>query len=221
MSNQVLVRYGAIGEVARFGVETDQQIERNERVVIRTVRGLEVGTLLESVGGQSDGETDAAAGDDPAVLRVAGSDDESALQDQAAKRAAEFEAWQTRIAEWKVDLQLIDLEWTLDGEKLILYVLNDRGPACTTLALQAAAAGLGVIEVQPVDHEGPVRLESGAAVVDRAVAGVVTDGVQNWGLPLVDPSHPNAEVEHRSSTKPQAGIDGENRNSKFLKCLNK
>lgn len=161
MSNQVLVRYGAIGEVARFGVETDQQIERNERVVIRTARGLEVGTLLESVGGKSNAETDAAAGDDPAVLRVAGSDDETALQDQAAKRAAEFEAWQARIADWKVDLQLIDLEWTLDGEKLILYVLNDRGPACTTLALQAAAAGLGVIEVQPVDHEGPVQLELG------------------------------------------------------------
>lgn len=157
MSNQVLVRYGAIGEVARFGVETAQQIERNERVVIRTARGLEVGTLLEPVGGQSDAET--VAGDEPAILRVAGNEEEAALQAQAEKRSAEFEAWQARIADWKVDLQLIDLEWTLDEEKLILYVLNDRGPACTTLALQAAAAGLGVIEVQPVDHEGPVRLE--------------------------------------------------------------
>ena len=158
MSNQVLVRYGAIGEVARFSVETAGAIERSERVVVRTSRGLEVGTLLEPIDGAPDIEPE---DDELAVLRVAGLAEEQSLREQELKREAEFEAWQTRIADWKVELQLIDLEWTLDGEKLILYVLNDRGPACTTLALQAAAAGLGVIEVQPVDHEGPVRLETG------------------------------------------------------------
>jgi hypothetical protein len=57
-------------------------------------------------------------------------------------------------------LQLVDLEWLFEPEKLVLYVLNERGPDCTKLALQAAAAGLGIIEVQPVDAQGVVRLES-------------------------------------------------------------
>jgi hypothetical protein len=49
----------------------------------------------------------------------------------------------------------------LEDDKLVLYVLNDRGPDCTKLALQAAAAGLGVIEVQPVGAEGLMTLETG------------------------------------------------------------
>ena len=51
-----------------------------------------------------------------------------------------------------------DLEWTLDRQKLVLYVLGGRGPDTTRLALQAAAAGLSVIEVQPVSAEGVVPL---------------------------------------------------------------
>ena len=49
-----------------------------------------------------------------------------------------------------------DMEWTLDRQKLVLYVLGGRGPETTKLALQAAAAGLAVVEVQPVDANGPV-----------------------------------------------------------------
>jgi hypothetical protein len=42
-----------------------------------------------------------------------------------------------------------------------LYVLTERGPATTTLALQAAAEGLGLIEVQPVSAAGLVAVPSG------------------------------------------------------------
>ncbi len=66
-----------------------------------------------------------------------------------------------RIDEWKLSLELIDLEWTLDKSKLILYVLNDRGPESTKLALQAAAAGWGTIEVQPVGPDGPISVSQG------------------------------------------------------------
>ena len=62
-----------------------------------------------------------------------------------------FGGWEQRIAEWRLDVQLVDLEWTIDQSRLILYVLNDRGPECAKLALQAAAGGWGVIDVQPVE----------------------------------------------------------------------
>ena len=56
--------------------------------------------------------------------------------------------------------KISDLEWMLDRKKLILYVLNDRGPECTKLGLQAAAAGLGTVEVQPVGADGPLPVAS-------------------------------------------------------------
>jgi hypothetical protein len=176
MSRNVLVRYGTIAEVARFGFGRDFARGRGERVVVRTHRGIEVGTLLEDLqpsvdhpGGKSpaDGHTraldDPAEGDDVSdfwIVRAATPEDEGTARRLQLECEREFSAWRNRIDQWKLGLELIDLEWTLDKSKLILYVLNDRGPECTKLALQAAAAGLGTVEVQPVGPDGPVAQKS-------------------------------------------------------------
>lgn len=175
MNRSVLVRYGMISEVARFTSELDVALERGERVVIRTHRGVEIGTLLEGVpqevdsngarlplkysvnGAQVAGGGEAASDSTSLrILRTATPEDvrtSGGLKDECER---EFPTWRGRIDEWKLRLELIDLEWTLDKSKLILYVLNDRGPECTKLALQAAATGLGTVEVQPVGPDGPV-----------------------------------------------------------------
>jgi hypothetical protein len=90
------------------------------------------------------------------VLRRATPEDEVRHAELVREAQGAFVEWQGRIVEWKLDLDLIDLEWTLDHQKLVLYVLGGRGPETTKLALQAAAAGLAVVEVQPVDANGPV-----------------------------------------------------------------
>lgn len=161
-ATQVLVRYGAVPEVARFAVNDGLEVVRGGRVVVQTHRGRELGLLMqmivESPEPRDGRELPAVTGQ---VLRLANLED-AAEQERLREQAdAEFAVWERRIVEWEVDLQLIDLEWTLDGEKLVLYVLNERGPECTKLALQAAAAGLGIVEVQPVSSEGLKPQESG------------------------------------------------------------
>lgn len=154
-----LVRYGAVPEVLRCTWKGVPPLQRGVRVVLQTHRGRELGVVLEVVrpAGELRDEVPPAA----EILRIANAGD---LQKEAALRELcrnEFPAWTQRIADWGLDLQLIDLEWTLDESRLILYVLNERGPECTKLALQAAAAGLGIIEVQPVSENGPVVLPAG------------------------------------------------------------
>ena len=73
---------------------------------------------------------------------------------------AAFPGWIERCGKWKLQLELIDLEMTLDS-RLILYVLNDRGAETTRMALLAAAAGLGIVHVQPVSAEGVVQASGG------------------------------------------------------------
>ncbi|QDT55971.1 hypothetical protein Pan44_40200 [Caulifigura coniformis] len=156
MPVNVLVRYGRIPEVAK--VVADDRRERGEQVVVRTHRGLELATVLETLKpspGASQVESDFV------VVREATPQDQFEFTGLATRAGDEFDAWNQRICDWKLDLQLIDLEWTLDREKLILYVLNDRGPECTRLAIQAAAEGLGIVEVQPVSATGLVAKESG------------------------------------------------------------
>ena len=150
-----LVRYGRVPEVARFDSDDQPPMERGCRVVVQTHRGLQLGEFLESVVAEADV-------DRPKIVRVADANDHEQFEQLSRRCDGEFEAWVTRIESWDLDLQLLDLERTLDGEKLILYVLNERGPDCTKLALQAAAGGFGIIEVQPVDENGIVELPTAA-----------------------------------------------------------
>jgi cell fate regulator YaaT (PSP1 superfamily) len=156
MPVNVLVRYGRIPEVAK--VVAENRRERGEKVVVRTHRGLELATVLETLKPSPQAED---LESDFMVVREATAQDQFEFTGLATRAADEFAAWTKRIVDWKLDLQLVDLEWTLDREKLVLYVLNDRGPECTRLAIQAAAEGLGLVEVQPVAAEGLVPKETG------------------------------------------------------------
>jgi len=163
----ILVRYGAIPEVARFAHELAEAPGRHERVVVNSHRGVELGTVLEelrpglSAPSGTEMHEDLSETSGQRVLRRATSDDEALHA--ALKREADeaFSQWQKRIQDWKLSLELLDVEWTLDRQKLVLYVLGDRGAETTKLALQAAAAGLAVVEVQPVNSDGPVPLGAG------------------------------------------------------------
>jgi cell fate regulator YaaT (PSP1 superfamily) len=149
MFDAYLVRYGSVPEVARCACSSDLRVERGDRVVVRTHRGLQLGTILEA-----DRRGSIAQESDFAVVRLASEDDEAAARRLQERCEAEFYDWCRRILLWKLPLELIDLERTLDAEKLILYVLTERGPAATSLALHAAAEGLGLVEVQPVTATG-------------------------------------------------------------------
>lgn len=156
MPNTYLIRYGAMAEVARVRSAVAESFGAGEAVVLRTQRGKEIGQVLGPAPA-----TDEESDDAPAVLRGATAADIAAADTRRVESESEFFDWRDRIREWSLDLELIDLERTLDGAKLILYVLNERGPETTKLALRAAAAGFGVIEVQPVGPEGLIRAGGG------------------------------------------------------------
>jgi cell fate regulator YaaT (PSP1 superfamily) len=165
MNQTILVRYGAISEVSRFCNASGQTLRRGESVVLQTHRGIECGVLLEDAapaGEQSvtDGNPEASAAATQ-ILRMSTEDDRRAFAALKSNCEEQFAVWQERIRAWSLQLELIDIERTLDETKLILYVLNDRGPECTRLALLAAAAGLGIVEVQSVGADGLVAVPTG------------------------------------------------------------
>ena len=156
----LLVRYGRVSEVARFPKPLDFEVARGQAVVVRTHRGLELGTVLERVrtlgrpaNGHDEHELDAE------FVRSATEEDHATARRLRDEANASWKEWIERIAQWKLELELLDLEWTLDKQKLILYVLAGRGPDTTKLALFAAAKGFPV-DVQPVAADGLVTLPS-------------------------------------------------------------
>lgn len=149
----VVVRYGRVPRVARF-TAMSVDCARDALVVVATDRGEELAVVLAAETLRSTGNSlESATG---SVLRVATGDDSqlaSVLQKEADDQ---FERWQQLVADRKLQLQIIDLEYTLD-RKLIVYTLNERGPETTRLSLLAAAAGLGLIHVEPVSAKDSVE----------------------------------------------------------------
>lgn len=125
-----LVRYGKPGFVGRFRAGTS--LERDQRVVVRGPRGLELGTVLcepasRFAAAVDDGEVvrEATAADDAAAARLAETGD--ALLAAAADAAAEL------------PLAFVDVEFTLDGAA-VLHALPwaacDADPLLARLAEQ-------------------------------------------------------------------------------------
>ncbi|MFN9824679.1 MAG: hypothetical protein ACK58J_11050 [Planctomyces sp.] len=159
----VLARYGQVPQVARFG-GTGPVPARDVEIVVSTERGTEVAVVLQplTVRGSL---ADAAQQLTGHMLRLLTAADRELVQQRRQADDQSFSAWLQRAESWKLQLQIVDLEHTLD-DRLILYVLNDRGPETTRLALLAAAAGFGVIHVQPVSAEGIVPEKSGGGCGD-------------------------------------------------------
>ncbi len=147
---QVLVRYGNIPMVARYMLPEDGTVTatRGSDVVIQTDRGIELGHVLDLLTSGEDADTATT------IERAATDRDRQTHHERQKQSSKDFEVWQQRVSDWKLELELIDLERTLDDDKVILYVLNDQNAETTRLALLAAAAGLGMIHVQPVSAEG-------------------------------------------------------------------
>ncbi|MFM7056198.1 MAG: hypothetical protein ACKO2P_04670 [Planctomycetota bacterium] len=161
----LLVRYGRVPQVARFGCpRLSVPPQRGDAVVVATERGQECGTVLHP-GPRNPAIPEDELGLTGKFLRAATAADLQTVARLQSECDAAFSTWLQRAGQWQLQLQLIDLERTLD-QRLILYVLNDRGPETTRLALLAAAAGHGVVHVQPASADGIVPEKKGGGCGD-------------------------------------------------------
>lgn len=151
-----LARYGRVPQVARFA-GFGPAVDRGSQIVVGTDRGEEIAVVLQTTENRKPETPEGMTGE---VVRVATENDLATAAKNEQTTETAFPGWIERCGKWKLQLELIDLEMTLDG-RLILYVLNDRGAETTRMALLAAAAGLGIVHVQPVTAEGVVQATSG------------------------------------------------------------
>lgn len=120
-----IVRYGATRNVGEFTAKGPQEFERNCAVVIRSDRGVEWGEVLcvatertrELLGSQT------SAGK---VLRVATSDDYRLRDESLLREREEFEGCNRLIRETSLQMQLVDVEHLLGGERSIFYYLAEK-----------------------------------------------------------------------------------------------
>jgi cell fate regulator YaaT (PSP1 superfamily) len=125
METNYIVRYGATRNVGEFSVKGEETFARSDAVVIRTDRGTELGEVLcpadektkEYLGGQE------LSG---RILRHATREDHAKRDEVYRKESEEFVGCQETIRERNLQMQLVDVEHLLGGERIVFYYLAEQ-----------------------------------------------------------------------------------------------
>jgi cell fate regulator YaaT (PSP1 superfamily) len=124
MAITYVVRYGQMRVLGEFEGMPDREHPRGQRVVIETERGTELGEVLAAATART-----AAFLENPPrgrVLRPAGDDDLAAESRLAQASRKAFDACQRFIARRRLQMDLVDVEVILGGERAVFYYLAEK-----------------------------------------------------------------------------------------------
>ena len=117
METVVGVRFKKAGKIYYFSPGT-LKIKLNEHVIVETARGTEYGTVVIAPRQISEKKVVKPLKE---VLRKANAVDEETYEENKKKEKKAFEICQEKIISNKLEMKLIDVEYTFDGGKIIFY----------------------------------------------------------------------------------------------------
>ena len=120
-----VVRYGLMRTLGVLSVRgKDQTFARGERVIARTKRGLEAGEILcEATDDAVDRLRDPEQGE---IVRGMTTNDENELAHMETQAGSEFAKCQAVVKELGLEMELVDLEHILGGERIVIYYLAEQ-----------------------------------------------------------------------------------------------
>lgn len=130
-----LVRYSLLGQVGRFVAADSMRYPRRSRVIVRSERGLEIGTVLAEP--EATGEAAEITGQ---ILRRMTVEDELLEARLEKHRHKAFTTCADLLVEYQVPAVLMDVEHLFDGQGLFFYFLGEVPPEAERLTQQLADA---------------------------------------------------------------------------------
>ena len=164
MDRLAAVRFNSAGKYYYFS--TDLDVKKGDKVVVETVRGLEMGEIITDLADLSEFKLDNEL---KRIKRVANRADIEVYNINKIKAQKSFEICKEIIAETNLDMHLINCEYTLDASKVIFMYTSDERVDFRDLLKKLASVFKCRIELRQV---GP-----------RDKAKIV-GGIGNCGLPL-------------------------------------
>src|SRR5262245_13598089 len=114
-----LLSYGVVGDFGRFHPVTSFSCRRGDRAIIRSPRGLELGTVLcLTAPGHAHYLPNTSVGQ---LLRLANAEDEQTAQHMRERGQAIFEDGRQSAATLGLPLEVLDVEVLLDGQRALVY----------------------------------------------------------------------------------------------------
>ncbi len=124
-----------MGHVGRFASVDVVRYPRRTQVVVRTVRGLEIGEVLASCD-----EPQSTLGSDGTILRGVAIEDQLLIERLEKNRHEAYDACVAMLAERGISAALMDVEHLFDGQSLYFYFLGEVPAEVEPLTAELAEA---------------------------------------------------------------------------------
>ena len=121
MTKVIGVRFKANGKSYYFS-PGDLELQQGDYVIVETARGTECGEVAK---GPHDVPDSSIVKPLKTVTRMADAVDVRRMQQNRADEKRAFSVCEERIAKHKLDMKLVDVEYTLDSNKILFYFTAD------------------------------------------------------------------------------------------------
>lgn len=164
--NKVIgVRFKESGKIYYFD-PIDIDVEVGQNVIVETARGIEFGTCV--VGEKEIDESELVAPLKP-VIRVADDVDVRIHEENKIKAKDAIDICQIKIEENKLDMKLVDCEYTFDNNKVIFYFTSDGRVDFRDLVKDLASIFRTRIELRQIGVRDQAKITGGLGPCGRVV----------------------------------------------------
>lgn len=165
MKRVVGIGFKEVGKIYWFN-PGPLSITEGSKVVVETVRGMELGHVVCPIKEVADEELDHELKD---VIRIASQKDIKASIDNEKKALESVSKVKQIVEEYKLDMKVLGCEYTLDATKLLIYY-NAEGRVDFRELVKALASELKVrIELRQIGQREGAKLLGGLGTCGREV----------------------------------------------------
>ncbi len=165
MTKVVGVRFRNAGKIYYFN-PAKFELDTGAHVIVETARGVEMGTVILAPRVVED---DAVIQPLKTVIRVATEADEKVVKRNKEKEKEAFKICLEKIAKHKLDMKLVDAEYTFDNNKLLFYFTADGRIDFRELVKDLAAVFRTRIELRQIGVRDETKILGGVGICGRAL----------------------------------------------------
>ena len=159
------VRFRNAGKIYYFDPKK-LAIKKGDHVIVETARGIEYGSVVANVQEVTD---DKVVQPLKAVIRIANAEDDAKAARNKEKEKDAMRICQEKIRKHKLEMKLIDAEYTFDNNKVLFYFTADGRIDFRELVKDLAAVFKTRIELRQIGVRDETKLIGGVGICGRTL----------------------------------------------------
>lgn len=166
MKTIIGVRFRQAGKIYYFDPGKNMDIKRDMHVIVETAKGVEYGTVVLPPTQMPEEKIIAPL---KGIIRIATKEDDECEKRNREKEAGAFKICKEKIAKHKLEMKLIEAEYTFDKNKLLFYFTADGRIDFRELVKDLASVFRTRIELRQIGVRDETKLRGGMGICGRAL----------------------------------------------------